>query len=251
MRPKRPTRPPILPPPIPAVVTPEDLAAVNAPEVDKVPAYDSPGKFEWKTPPPGPKGDKGDPGVITRPITPPVTTAEIADGAVTNEKLATDSVTQTKIARDSVGWSEIRAQSLEPEQIKTLSGLPPAPGQVPVYDEAAELDPLKPTYWWFKWATPGVGVPRPITPPVAKEELKYKIISITIPALQVGGLYPPLGDPDLNGGVLLGYSIPVNQDQLIRQLFLLPGLPQGTGVSILLSQPAVADNTFDVVVLRA
>ncbi|MFH0888344.1 MAG: hypothetical protein V1871_03965, partial [Planctomycetota bacterium] len=74
--------------------------------------------------------------------------------------------------------------------------------------------------------------------------------SITIPALQVGGLYPPLGDPDLNGGVILGYSIPTNQDQLIRQLFLLPGLPQGTGISILLNQPAIADNTFDVVVLR-
>ncbi|MFH0888361.1 MAG: hypothetical protein V1871_04055, partial [Planctomycetota bacterium] len=189
-------------------------------------------------------------GGAVRPLVPPVATAEIADGAVTKEKLATDSVTQTKIARDSVGWSEIRAQSLEPEQIKTLSGEPPLPGQVPVYDEAAELDPLNPTYWWFKWATPGVGVSRPITPPVAKEELKYKIISIIIPALQVGGLYPPLGDPDLNGGVILGYSIPTNQDQLIRQLFLLPGLPQGTGISILLNQPAIADNTFEVVVLR-
>ncbi|MFH0889324.1 MAG: hypothetical protein V1871_08975 [Planctomycetota bacterium] len=43
-------------------------------------------------------------------------------------------------------------------------------------------------------------------------------------------------DPYFNDGVILGYSISVNQDQMFRQLFLLPGLPQGIGVSILLSR---------------
>ncbi len=127
----------------------------------------TPAKLSFTLPPPGGGG-------IARPLTPPVATDEIADASVTADKLATDSVTQTKIARNTVGWSEIREQSLEPEQIKTLSGEPPTDGQVPVYDESAELDPLNPTYWWFRWETPGAGVPgvtRPITPPIATDEI--------------------------------------------------------------------------------
>jgi len=96
MRPKRPVRPPAPPPPIPAVVTPEDLDAINPPAVDEIPAYISVGKFQWKPPVPGPKGDQGDtgapgtpgePGATVRPITPPVTNAEIAASAVTPGKL--------------------------------------------------------------------------------------------------------------------------------------------------------------------
>ena len=97
MRPKRPLRrPPAPPPPLPAVVTPEDLDAINTPDIDKLPAYISPGKFQWKPPVPGPKGDTGDtgapgapgePGATVRPITPPVTNVEIAAAAVTPDKL--------------------------------------------------------------------------------------------------------------------------------------------------------------------
>jgi len=167
MRPKRPTPPPepTPTPPIPGVVTPESLDAINTPEINKLPAYVSPGKFQWTPPLPGPKGDKGDPGepgVITRPITPPVATDEIADDAVTADKLAVDSVTQTKIAPNSVGWSEIREQSLEPEQIKTLSGLPATEGQIPVADLSQG------NQWWFRWADAAT---RPLTPPVATAEI--------------------------------------------------------------------------------
>ncbi|MFH1231349.1 MAG: hypothetical protein V1709_07630 [Planctomycetota bacterium] len=188
---------------------------------------------------------------VARPITPPVTTDEIADASIIAQKIATSAVTKIKMASNSVGYLEIINGSVEPRHIRAVDS--PANGEIPSYNQAQER---------FEWIAPGGGgVTRPLTPPVAtgeiadgavtKPKLSYKVISITIPALQVGGLYPPLGDPDLNGGVILGYSIPVNQDQLIRQLFLLPGLPQGTGISILLNQPAIADNTFNVVVLRA
>ncbi|MFH0888279.1 MAG: hypothetical protein V1871_03625 [Planctomycetota bacterium] len=179
-----------------------------------------------------------------------VESTKIKDGAVTNTKIATNAVSKSKMTDNSVGYLEIINGSIEPRHIRAIDS--PANGEVPSYNQLQER---------FEWIAPeGGGVSRPLTPPVATaeiaigavngERLAYKIVSITILALQVGGLYPPLGDPDLNGGVILGYSIPTNQDQLIRQLFLLPGLPQGTGISILLNQPAIADNTFEVVVLR-
>ncbi|MFH0889059.1 MAG: hypothetical protein V1871_07630 [Planctomycetota bacterium] len=199
-----------------------------------------------------------------------VESTKIKDGAVTNTKIATNAVSKSKMTDNSVGYLEIINGSIEPRHIRAVDS--PANGEIPSYNQLQER---------FEWIAPeGGGVTRPLAPPVATDEigagavgssqlavdsvstekiqngavtkakLSYKVISITIPALQVGGLFPPLGDPDLNGGVILGYSIPVNQDQLIRQLFLLPGLPQGTGISILLNQPAIADNTFDVVVLR-
>ncbi|MFH0888063.1 MAG: hypothetical protein V1871_02505 [Planctomycetota bacterium] len=179
-----------------------------------------------------------------------VTSAKIADGAVTGSKIATNAVNKSKMTDNSVGYLEIINGSIEPRHIRAIDI--PANGEIPSYNQLQER---------FEWVAPGGGgVTRPLTPPIAtgeiadgavtKPKLSYKVISITISALQVGGLYPPLGDPDLNGGVILGYSIPTNQDQLIRQLFLLPGLPQGTGISILLNQPAIADNTFEVFVLR-
>ena len=190
------------------------------------------------------------PGGALRPLVPPVATDEIADASIIAQKIATSAVTKIKMASNSVGYLEIINGSVEPRHIRAIDT--PANGEVPSYNQAQER---------FEWIAPGGGgVTRPLTPPIAtgeiadvavtKPKLSYKVISITIPAQQVGGLFPPLGDPDLNGGVILGYSIPTNQDQLIRQLFLLPGLPQGTGISILLNQPAIADNTFDVVVLR-
>ncbi len=206
MRPKRPTPPPepTPTPPIPGVVTPENLDAINTPEINKLPAYVSPGKFQWKSPFPGPKGDTGEPGeqgdpgvpgepgVIARPITPAVTTDEIAPGAVTEEKLATDSVTQTKIARNTVGWSEIRAESLEPEQIKTLSGLPPTPGQVPVYDESQG------NQWWFRWASiPEMALARPLTPPLTSAELG--VGSVESDKIADGAVtYPKIADEQVN-----------------------------------------------------
>jgi hypothetical protein len=98
------------------VVKPEDLAAINTPEVDKLPTYISVGKFQWKPPLPGPKGDKGDPGepgVLTRPITPAVTTDEIANDAVTEEKLAPDSVTRDEITDGAVTKPKLLYKSVE------------------------------------------------------------------------------------------------------------------------------------------
>jgi len=111
MRPKRPKRPTPPPPPIPAVVTPENLDAINQPEIDKIPAYISPGKFQWKPPLPGPKGDPGQAGApgapgqagaTVRPIVPPVTNAEIATDAVETAKIKDGNVTTPKIADGSV-----------------------------------------------------------------------------------------------------------------------------------------------------
>ncbi|MEK7309214.1 MAG: hypothetical protein AAB038_00155 [Planctomycetota bacterium] len=101
-----------------------------------------------------------------------VRTEDLVDGAVTNAKIAANTITAAKIAANavgsselapnSVGYSEIASQSLEPRSIKTLSGAPPTPGQVPVYDETG------PNYWWFRWANAAT---RPLTPPVATEEI--------------------------------------------------------------------------------
>ena len=103
-----------------------------------------------------------------------VGTADLVDGAVTNAKIAANTITGAKIAANAVGaseiapnavgYSEIASQSLEPRSIKTLSGLPPAPGQVPVYDESQG------NLWWFKWVTPGAAA-RPLTPPITTDEI--------------------------------------------------------------------------------
>ncbi|MEW6025840.1 MAG: hypothetical protein AB1599_00895 [Planctomycetota bacterium] len=101
-----------------------------------------------------------------------VRTEDLVDGAVTNAKIAANTITAAKIAANAVGsseiapnavgYSELASQSVEPRCIKTLSGLPPTPGQVPVYDETG------PNYWWFKWASVAT---RPLLPPVASEEI--------------------------------------------------------------------------------
>jgi len=138
--------------------------------------------------------DKISDGVLGRPLTPPVATVEIADASVTEAKLQNNSVTQDKIkdgeitnakiasntitaakiaanavgsseiAANAVGYSEIASQSLEPKGIKTISGLPPTPGQVPAYDESQG------NLWWFKWVTPGAAA-RPLTPPITTDEI--------------------------------------------------------------------------------
>ena len=126
MRPKRPTRPPAPPPPIPAVVKPEDLDAINIPEVDKLPAYISVGKFQWKPPLPGPKGDKGDPGTpgapgepgaTVRPIVPPIETDEIGNAQVTPEKLSFTPVSRPldpPVATDEIGDGQVTQAKLDP-----------------------------------------------------------------------------------------------------------------------------------------
>ena len=115
-------------------------------------------------------------------------TAEIIDGSVTLAKLASNSVTAAKIAANAVGSSEIAAgavgyseiapQSLEPRSIKTISGAPPTPGQVPVYDETG------PNYWWFRWANAAT---RPLTPQVATAEIADGAITQEKLAPGVGG----------------------------------------------------------------
>ena len=146
MRPKRPKRPTPPPPPIPAVVTPENLDAINLPEVDKLPAYISPGKFQWKPPLPGPKGDQGqagtpgapgEPGATARPIVPPVVAAEIAADAVetatikdlnvTNPKVADDTLMPVKLSK-SAGFTAEQALVVDTATGKFKSVAIPAPG---------------------------------------------------------------------------------------------------------------------------
>jgi len=91
-----------------------------------------------------------------------VESIKIKDGAVIASKIAANAITKSKMADNSVGYSEIASQSLEPKAIKTLSGLPPAAGQVPVYDETG------PNYWWFRWADAAT---RPLTSPLTSAEL--------------------------------------------------------------------------------
>ena len=103
-----------------------------------------------------------------------VTSLKIADGSITGAKIASNTITGAKIAANAVGsseiapnavgYSEIASQSLEPRSIKTLSGLPPTPGQVPAYDESQG------NLWWFKWVTPGAAA-RPLTPPITTDEI--------------------------------------------------------------------------------
>ena len=103
-----------------------------------------------------------------------VRTEDLVDGAVTNAKIASNTITASKIAANAVGaseiapnavgYSEIASQSLEPRSIKTVSGLPPTPGQVPAYDESQG------NLWWFKWVTPGAAA-RPLTPPITTDEI--------------------------------------------------------------------------------
>ncbi|MEW6026890.1 MAG: hypothetical protein AB1599_06325 [Planctomycetota bacterium] len=91
-----------------------------------------------------------------------VKTAKIAANTITAAKIAANAVGSSEIAPNAVGYSELAPQSVEPRCIKTLSGLPPTPSQVPVYDETG------PNYWWFKWANVAS---RPLTPPVAAAEI--------------------------------------------------------------------------------
>jgi len=282
MRPKRPPKPPTPPPPIPAVVKPEDLDAINPPAVNKIPTYISPGKFQWNPSLPGPKGDKGDPGAITRPISPAVTADEIAAGAVTALKLATDSVetakikdlnvttgklavsavTQPKIAPNSVGWSELKDDSVQPSHIRATNE--PVTGQVPAVSDVQ---------YNFDFITP---VTRPLDPPVATEEigagavgssqlavdsvttekiqngavtspkLGYKAVSVTIPALALSGSSGP--DPELVGGQILG-SYPSVGNALVnlREIVIAPA---SGAVSVSIWAAVAVDNTFNVVVLR-
>ena len=119
-----------------------------------------------------------------------VGTADLVDGAVTNAKIAANTITGAKIAANAVGsseiaanavgYSEIASQSLEPRSIKTLSGAPPTPGQVPAYDETG------PNYWWFKWVTPGAAA-RPLVPPLASDEIANGAVTQAKLAPGVGG----------------------------------------------------------------
>ncbi|MEW6026843.1 MAG: hypothetical protein AB1599_06090 [Planctomycetota bacterium] len=130
-----------------------------------------------------------------------VRTEDLVDGAVTNAKLAANSVTAAKIAANAVGsseiapnavgYSEIANQSLEPRSIKTLSGAPPTPGQVPVYDETG------PNYWWFKWASVAT---RPLVPPVTSDEIQDASVTQAKLAPGVGG------DRFVFGTLLTGFS---------------------------------------------
>ena len=115
-------------------------------------------------------------------------TAEIIDGSITNAKIAANTITGAKIAANavgsseiaanSVGYSEIAPQSLEPRSIKTISGAPPTPGQVPAYDESQG------NLWWFRWANAAT---RPLTPQVATAEIADGAVTQEKLAPGVGG----------------------------------------------------------------
>ena len=90
-----------------------------------------------------------------------VGTDDLVDGSVTTAKLATSSVTKIKLASNSVGYLEIINGSVEPRHIRAVDT--PANGEVPSYNQAQER---------FEWVAPGGGgVTRPLTPPVATDEI--------------------------------------------------------------------------------
>ncbi|MEW6026462.1 MAG: hypothetical protein AB1599_04115, partial [Planctomycetota bacterium] len=128
-------------------------------------------------------------------------TAEIADGSVTSAKLAGNSVTAAKIAANAVGsseiapnavgYSELASQSVEPRCIKTISGAPATEGQVPVADLSQG------NQWWFKWANVAT---RPMTPPLAAEEIAAGAVTQEKLAPGVGG------DRFVFGTLLTGFT---------------------------------------------
>jgi hypothetical protein len=81
---------------------------------------------------------------------------------------------------------------------------------------------------------------------VTKPKLSYKVVSVTVPAGALSGDSGP--DPELVGGQILGFYPSVgNSPVQLRQIIL------GTlgNVSVSIWAGSAADNTFDVVVLRA
>jgi len=206
-------------------IEPRHIRAVDTPVNGEVPSYNqAQERFEWKP---------------------------AAGGGVTKHTDLTDKEVAGVIdhANDSIPVSKLQSENV-PQNLYRAS-YSPATGKISwLPHKHTTLEDKEDGDGVIDHANQSVTTAKIKDGAVTRPKLSYKVISITIPALQVGGIFPPLGDPDLDGGVILGYSIPVNQDQILRQLFLLPGLPQGTGVSILLNAPAIADNTFEVVVLR-
>ena len=117
-----------------------------------------------------------------------VTSAKIADGAVTTAKIATSAVTKIKLASNSVGYLEIINGSVEPRHIRAIDS--PANGEIPSYNQAQER---------FEWVAPGGGVTRPLTPPVATDEIdagavgssQLAVDSVSTEKIQNGAVTPP------------------------------------------------------------
>ncbi|MFH1230079.1 MAG: hypothetical protein V1709_01140 [Planctomycetota bacterium] len=243
------------------------------------------------------------PSAITRPISPQVESAEINDGAITRAKIAVNAVendnikdgqvtsgklassavttakiadsavTKIKLASNSVGYLEIIDGSVEPRHIRAVDS--PADGEVPSYNQAQER---------FEWVAPGGGVSRPLTPPIATEEIadnavttpkigelqvtssKLQVESVTTEKIADGAVtIPKLGykvvgvvilqgqyngdsanDPDLVNGQILGFY-PTNQRSGEIQIIALNIYGS---IRVTLLAPALYDSRFSVIVLR-
>ena len=146
-------------------VTPTKLAAIDTPADGEVPTYNAAQlKIEWKPLPAG----------LTRPIDPPISTAEIAGGAVTNEK----------IADRAVDWNKIALACVNHELLYNIA--PPSDGQVLSFDAATGK---------FNWIdAPGGSKITLINPQVVFDETAMTDrsapldVSAVVPATAVGVL---------------------------------------------------------------
>jgi len=177
-----------------------------------------------------------------------VRTEDLVDGAVTNAKIASNTITASKIAANAVGsseiasnavgYSEIASQSLEPRSIKTLSGLPPTPGQVPAYDESQG------NLWWFKWVTPGAAA-RPLTPPITTDEIGDGQVTPAKLSFTPAGLTP------ITTVTLLNESSAGDIDQIINLDAYIPAganfalLQLRTSAGQLMASPTVSAVIWD------
>ena len=89
-----------------------------------------------------------------------VVAQKIADNAVVADKIATHAVTSTKLNDGAVTSSKIGAGEVTPTKLAAIDT--PADGEVPTYNTAQ----LK-----IEWKPMPVGLTRPITPPIASDEI--------------------------------------------------------------------------------
>ena len=97
-------------------VTPTKLAAIDTPADGEVPTYNqAQGKVEWK---PFPTG-------LTRPITPPIESAEIGDAQVTTPKIGDLQITDSKIANGAITTPKIGDSQIANSKLQDASVTPP------------------------------------------------------------------------------------------------------------------------------
>jgi hypothetical protein len=110
---------------------------------------------------------------VARPITPPISTAEIADAAVTTDKIADGAVTVAELATNAVETAKIANQAVTGDKIQDASitpvklafAVPSRPMTPPI--ETAEIGDAQVTPVKLSFAVPT----RPLVPPIAAAEI--------------------------------------------------------------------------------